>query len=56
MALLGVGVLAALTVGGWALWGREKPAAQETVLPTVTAANAYDRQCQIYYEGADGTL
>ena len=34
----------------------EKPAAQERVLPTVTAANAYDRQCQTYYEGADGAL
>lgn len=56
MALLAVGALATLTVGGWALWGREKPAAQETVLPTVTAANAYDRQCQTYYEGADGAL
>ena len=56
MALLGVGALAALTVGGWALWGRGKPAAQEMVLPTVTAANAYDRQCKTYYEGADGTL
>ena len=29
LALLGVGTLAALTVGGWALWGQEKPAAQE---------------------------
>ena len=48
--------LAARAGGGWARWGREKPAAQETVLPTVTAANAYDRQCQTYYEGADGTL
>ena len=56
IVLLAAGALAALAVGGWALWGREKPAAQETVLPTVTAANAYDRQCQTYYEGADGTL
>lgn len=56
MALLGVGTLAALAVGGWALWGQEKPAAQEMVLPTVTAANMYDRQCQTYYEGADGEL
>ena len=27
MALLGMGALAALAAGGWALWGREKPGA-----------------------------
>lgn len=54
--LLCVGALAVLAVGGWALRGREKAAAQETPLPTVTAADAYDRQCQTYYESADGGL
>ena len=48
IVLLAAGALAALAVGGWALWGWEKPSTQETVLPTVTAANAYDRQCQTY--------